>query len=73
LFIDAYLFLNSEEMSDLLNTVINRAVRYYGVIHDIILEILEILSGRQNFAMNILKTSFSFFSSPGHWYHKLFY
>jgi hypothetical protein len=45
-FIDAYLFLNSEEMSDLLNTVINRAVRYYGVIHDIILEILEILSGR---------------------------
>lgn len=46
LFIDACLFLNREEMSDLLNTVINRAVRYYGVIHDIILEILEILSGR---------------------------
>ena len=46
MFIDAYLFLNSEEMTDLLNTVINRAVRYYGVIHDIILEILEIVSGR---------------------------
>ena len=46
LFIDAHLFLNREEMSDLLNTVLNRAVRYYGVIHDIILEILEILSGR---------------------------
>lgn len=46
---DACLFLNREEMSDLLNTVINRAVRYYGVIHDIILEILEILSGTQYF------------------------
>ncbi|CAG2224557.1 TDRD1_4_6_7 [Mytilus edulis] len=41
---DAYLFLNKEELGELMNTVINRAVRYYGVIHDIILEILDVLS-----------------------------
>ncbi|CAC5425981.1 EIF4ENIF1 [Mytilus coruscus] len=52
---DAYLFLNKEELGELMNTVINRAVRYYGVIHDIILEILDVLSGTQFFQECLLE------------------
>ncbi|XP_063435857.1 uncharacterized protein LOC134716778 [Mytilus trossulus] len=52
---DAYLFLNKEELGELMNTVINRAVRYYGVIHDIILEILDVLSGTQFFQESLLE------------------
>lgn len=44
-FVDSYLYLNKEELTDVLNTILNRAVRYYGVVHDVILEIIEILSG----------------------------
>ncbi|XP_071169942.1 uncharacterized protein [Mytilus edulis] len=51
---DAYLFLNKEELGELMNTVINRAVRYYGVIHDIILEILDVLSSTQFFQESLL-------------------
>ena len=42
---DLFLYLDKEQLNDVLYTILNRCVRYYGELSDVLLEIVEILRG----------------------------
>ncbi|KAJ8317327.1 hypothetical protein KUTeg_005231 [Tegillarca granosa] len=46
---DMYMFLEKEQISDIITLVLNRAIRYYGEIHDAMLEIIETLENTEDF------------------------
>lgn len=45
LFLDLYMYLDKEQLKEVIYLLLNRAVRYYGDIHDVLLDIIQILSG----------------------------
>ena len=43
--LDLYMYLDKEQLQEVIYLLLNRAVRYYGDIHDVLLDIIHILSG----------------------------
>lgn len=42
---DLFMYLGAEQLEEVVNALLTKAVRLYGDIHDVILEIVEILQG----------------------------
>lgn len=40
------MYLDKEQLKEVIYLLLNRAVRYYGDIHDVLLDIIQILSGQ---------------------------
>ena len=59
--LDLYMYLDKEQLQEVIYLLLNRAVRYYGDIHDVLLDIIHILSGE-----------FTEKKSKRQWYHSVF-
>ncbi|XP_033731040.1 uncharacterized protein LOC117320593, partial [Pecten maximus] len=46
---DLFVYLDTEQLQGVVNILLNRAVRYYGELHDCLLEIIELLNVAQDF------------------------
>ncbi|XP_022342357.2 uncharacterized protein LOC111136061 isoform X2 [Crassostrea virginica] len=49
-FTDLYMYLDKEQLQEVIYLLLNRAVRYYGDIHDVLLDIIHILSATEDFS-----------------------
>ncbi|XP_062602204.1 uncharacterized protein LOC134263848 isoform X2 [Saccostrea cucullata] len=48
-FTDLFMYLDKEQLQEVIYVLLNRAVRYYGDIHDVLLDIIQILSVTEDF------------------------
>ncbi|XP_061178327.1 uncharacterized protein LOC133186962 [Saccostrea echinata] len=48
-FTDLFMYLDKEQLKEVIYVLLNRAVRYYGDIHDVLLDIIQILNVTEDF------------------------